>query len=67
VDVPEEDFHKNLRSCTSFRNSSEKEKDQTCGRIESRRSDIAWGPEFHHSSHQEGNGRRKVEIAGLHA
>jgi hypothetical protein len=67
VDVPEENLHKNLVSCTSFRTNSEKEKDKTCGRIEKSRSDVAWGPELHHRSHQERNGRRKVEISGLHA
>jgi hypothetical protein len=67
VDVPEENLSKNLGSCSSFRTNPEKEEDKTCGRIESSRSDVAWGPEFHHRSHQEGNGRRKVEIPGLHA
>jgi hypothetical protein len=67
VDVPEEDLSKNLASWASLRTNSEKEEDETCGRIENSRSDVAWGAEFYHRSHQEGNGRRKVEIPGLHA
>jgi hypothetical protein len=67
MDVPEENLHKDLASCTSFRNSPEKEEDETCGRIEKSRSDVAWRPEFDHRSHQEGKERRKVEIPGLHA
>jgi hypothetical protein len=50
-----------------LRTNSEKEEDETCGRIESSRSDVAWGPELHYRSHQEGNGRDKVEISELHA
>jgi hypothetical protein len=49
-----------------LRTSSEKKEDGACSRIEEGGGEVAWGSEFNHRCDQEGNGRRKVEVSGLH-
>ncbi len=64
IDVPEESIHQDLGLL--LRNRSEKEEDGSCDRIKNGGGDVTWGQEFNDRTRQEADGRRKVEISGLH-
>jgi hypothetical protein len=46
--------------------STKKEKDGPSSRVDEGGGEVAWGAKFKHGGDQEGKGRRKVEVSGLH-